>query len=114
MPQQDLGRRGSTSSLCCCQGNTDHAVKMKLPIALAVLFLVLAAHTEAQEVEPTLEERFATFQTQMKEFAEDLTEKTKATFEQIHQSDFAVKTRNWFTEQFDKVKQRLDETFQKQ
>ncbi|XP_036393859.1 apolipoprotein C-I [Megalops cyprinoides] len=87
---------------------------MKLPIAIAVLFLVLAAHTDAQEAEPTLEERFATFQTQVKEFADDLTEKTKATFEQIHQSDFAVKTRSWFAEQFEKMKQKVDETFQKQ
>ncbi|KAI1886301.1 hypothetical protein AGOR_G00212590 [Albula goreensis] len=93
---------------------TDQEAKMKLPIAVAVLFLVLAANTEAQEAEPTIEERFATFGNQMKEFADDLSEKTKTAFEQIHQSDFAVKTRSWFSEQFEKMKDTLEKTFPKQ
>ncbi|MBN3313757.1 APOC1 protein, partial [Atractosteus spatula] len=83
---------------------------MKLPVAIAVLVLVLAVHSDAAE-EPTIEERFANFHTQVKEFTSDLTEKAKTTFEQIHQSEFAVKTRNWFSEQFDKAKQKFEETF---
>ncbi|XP_073703731.1 apolipoprotein C-I [Garra rufa] len=83
---------------------------MKLYLAAAVLMLVLAVHTEAQD-EGTLEQQFAKFQTQVKEIADDLTTKTKTTFEQIEQSEFAVKTKNWFTEQFEKVKQKLSETF---
>ncbi|KAI2655265.1 Apolipoprotein C-I [Labeo rohita] len=91
----------------CKKGKT---AKMKLYLAAAVLMLVLAVHTEAQE-EPTLEQQFAKFQTQVKEIADDLTEKTKTTFEQIENSEFAIKTKNWFTEQFEKVKQKLSETF---
>ncbi|XP_052000501.1 apolipoprotein C-I [Xyrauchen texanus] len=83
---------------------------MKLYLAAVVLMLVLAAHTEAQE-EPTLEQHFAKFHTQVKEIAGDMTEKTKNAFEQFEQSEFAVKTKNWFTEQFDKMKQKLGETF---
>ncbi|XP_043117982.1 apolipoprotein C-I [Puntigrus tetrazona] len=83
---------------------------MKLYLAAAVLMLVLAVHTEAQE-ESTLEQRFAKFQTQVKEIADDLTEKTKTTFENIEKSDFAVKTKNWFSEQYEKVKQKLTESF---
>ncbi|XP_035278815.1 apolipoprotein C-I [Anguilla anguilla] len=86
---------------------------MKLPVAIAVLFLVLAANTEAQDAqEPTIEERFQTFGNQMKAFAEDLSQKTKGVFEDIHKSDAAVNTRNWFTEAFGKVKDKLAETFQ--
>ncbi|MBB6682330.1 hypothetical protein H4O20_12840, partial [Aequorivita sp. 609] len=84
--------------------------KMKLYLAAAVLMLVLAVQTEAQD-EPTLEERFAKFQTQVKEIAEDLTEKTKTTFEQLDKSEFAVKTKSWFNEQYEKMKQKLSETF---
>ncbi|XP_039535277.1 apolipoprotein C-I [Pimephales promelas] len=84
---------------------------MKLYLAAAVLMLVLAVHTEAQD-ESTLEQRFATFQTQVKAIAEDLTEKTKTTFQQLDQSEFATKTKSWFSEQFEKVKQKVSETFQ--
>ncbi|KAK7147444.1 hypothetical protein R3I94_010079 [Phoxinus phoxinus] len=84
---------------------------MKLYLAAAVLMLVLAVHTEAQE-EPTLEQRFATFQTQVKEIADDLTEKTKTTFQQLDQSEFATKTKSWFSEQYEKMKQKMSETFQ--
>nr|AMJ50238.1 apolipoprotein C-I [Plecoglossus altivelis]AMJ50239.1 apolipoprotein C-I [Plecoglossus altivelis] len=86
---------------------------MKLAVAIAVLMLVFAAHTEAQEEEQTIEQRFATFQTQVKELTQDLAEKTKAALESIHQSDFATQSRSWFTEQFEKVKQKVEETFPK-
>ncbi|XP_062321669.1 apolipoprotein C-I [Osmerus eperlanus] len=85
---------------------------MKLAIAIAVLMLVFAAHAEAEE-EQSIEQRFATFQTQVKELTDGLAEKTKTTLEQIQQSEFATKTRDWFTEQFEKVKQKVEETFPK-
>ncbi|CDQ92643.1 apolipoprotein C-I [Oncorhynchus mykiss] len=87
---------------------------MKLSIAIAVLMLVFAAHTEAQEAEKTIEERFTTFGNQMKELTDDLTVKTKDMFEKIGDSEFATKTKTWFTEQFDKMKAKVDETFPKQ
>ncbi|XP_029477239.1 apolipoprotein C-I-like [Oncorhynchus nerka] len=87
---------------------------MKLSIAIAVLMLVFAAHTEAQEAEKTIEEHFATFGNQMKDLSEDLTVKTKDIVEKIGDSEFITKTRTWFTEQFDKMKAKIDETFPKQ
>ncbi|NP_001134834.1 apolipoprotein C-I precursor [Salmo salar] len=87
---------------------------MKLSIAIAVLMLVFAAHTEAQESEKTIEERFTTFSNQMKELTDDLTVKTKDMFEKIGDSEFAIKTKTWFTEQLDKMKAKVDETFPKQ
>ncbi|XP_023688963.1 apolipoprotein C-I [Paramormyrops kingsleyae] len=87
----------------CCE-------EMRLSIAIAVLVLAVIANSEAEE--PTLEEQFAKFQNQMKDFADDVAVKTKSTLDQIHQSEFAAKTRNWFTEQFDKMKQKIDEAFQ--
>ncbi|XP_018931191.1 apolipoprotein C-I [Cyprinus carpio] len=83
---------------------------MKLYLAAAVLMLVLAVHTEAQE-EPTLEQHFTKFQTQVKAIADDLTEKTKSTFENLEKSEFVTKTKNWFTEQFEQIKQKMTETF---
>ncbi|XP_065117063.1 apolipoprotein C-I [Paramisgurnus dabryanus] len=82
---------------------------MKLYLAAAVLMLVLAAHTEAQE--DTLEQRFANFQNQMKDMTEDLAQKTKETFAKVENHEYVVKTKNWLSEQFEKVKQKMSETF---
>lgn len=49
--------------------------------------------TDAQESEPTLEQRFTEFQQQMQTLTDDLAEKTKTAFEQFQTSDFAVKTK---------------------
>uniref|UniRef100_A0A8B9KCJ9 Apolipoprotein C-I n=1 Tax=Astyanax mexicanus TaxID=7994 RepID=A0A8B9KCJ9_ASTMX len=83
---------------------------MRLYLAIAALVLVLAAHAEAQE-EPTIEQHFASFHTKVKEFGSDVAEKTMATIKEIEQSEFAAKTKNWFTEQFEKMKKQFDETF---
>ncbi|PWS23127.1 hypothetical protein DKP78_14770, partial [Enterococcus faecium] len=89
-------------------------LKMKLLVAISVLVLVLAAHSDAQESEPTLEERFTQFQQQMQTLTEDMVEKSKTAFEQFHTSEFAVKSKNFFTEQFEKLKQKVHETFSSQ
>ncbi|TRY93415.1 hypothetical protein DNTS_014251 [Danionella cerebrum] len=65
---------------------------------------------DAQD-EPTLEQHFAKFQTQVKEIADDLAEKTKTAFQNIEQSEFGTKTRNWFNEQYAKLKQKMSEGF---
>lgn len=83
---------------------------MRLLVAISVLVLVLAAHSDAQESEPTLEQRFTQFQQQMQTLTDDLAEKTKTAFEQFQTSEFAVKTKNFFTEQFEKLKQKMSES----
>ncbi|KAJ8354777.1 hypothetical protein SKAU_G00223440 [Synaphobranchus kaupii] len=92
----------------------DHTAKMKLPIAIAVLFLVLAANTEAQNTDQTWEERMSVFGSDMKTFAEGIADKTKDVAQDIHNSDFATKTRDWFEKQIQKMKGKLDETFGQQ
>ncbi|XP_062394936.1 apolipoprotein C-I [Sardina pilchardus] len=83
---------------------------MKLLVAISVLVLVLAAHSNAEE-EATVEQRFVQFQQQMQTLTDDIAEKTKTALEQFHTSDFAVKTKNFFTEQFEKLKVKMEETF---
>ncbi|XP_062847967.1 apolipoprotein C-I [Trichomycterus rosablanca] len=76
---------------------------MKLYLALATLMLVLMAQCEAEE--PSIEQHFANFQAKMKEFGSDLTEKTASALKQIEESELATKTKSWFTEQMEKLKQ---------
>ncbi|XP_056142562.1 apolipoprotein C-I [Lampris incognitus] len=80
---------------------------MKLYLAVAVLMLVFAAFTEAQDTE-TIDEQLSSFGTKVSELTQDLAEKTKNAFQDMHNSEFATNTRNWFQEQFAKVKSSFD------
>ncbi|XP_026852397.2 apolipoprotein C-I [Electrophorus electricus] len=88
---------------------------MKLYLAVAALLLVLLAHTEAQEEptveEPTVKEHFANIHTKLKEFGEDLSEKAISALKKLEESELASKTRSWITENIEKLKQKIDETF---
>ncbi|XP_046703799.1 apolipoprotein C-I [Silurus meridionalis] len=86
---------------------------MKLYLAVATLMLVLLAHSEAVE-EPTIEEHFANIQAKLKEFGEDLTDKTTTILKQIENHEITIKTKSWIDEQMEKVKQKFAETFNKQ
>ncbi|KAL4601676.1 apolipoprotein C-I, acidic form-like [Arapaima gigas] len=83
--------------------NTD----MKLAIAIAVLVLALVAQAEDQE-DPTVQERLANFHNQMKELGESLVENAKATFEKVHNSEFATNARTWLSKQMDKLKAQFE------
>ncbi|XP_045901439.1 apolipoprotein C-I [Micropterus dolomieu] len=83
---------------------------MRLYLAVAVLVLAFVAYTEAQE--ETIEQRFSKFGEQMTQFGGDLAEKTKAAIEQIRNSDFAVSSKNWLHEQFERLKNKLGEVSQ--
>ncbi|XP_030250215.1 apolipoprotein C-I [Sparus aurata] len=83
---------------------------MRLFLAVAVLMLAFIAYTEAQE--ETTEQTFAKFGEQMTEMGKDLAEKAKTTFENINNSEFAVTSRNWFTQQLEKLKNRVQEISQ--
>ncbi|XP_035862201.1 apolipoprotein C-I isoform X1 [Sander lucioperca] len=80
---------------------------MRLYLAVAVLMLAFVAYTEAQE--ETIEQRFAVFQDQMAEMGKNLAEKAKTTFEQFQTSDLAVKSQNWFREQYESLKAKMGE-----
>ncbi|XP_058504082.1 apolipoprotein C-I [Solea solea] len=75
---------------------------MRLYLAVAVLMLAFVAYTEAQD-EP-LEDRFSAFTAQVAEMSRNLAEKAKANVQEFQNSEFATKTKNWFTEQFEAVK----------
>ncbi|KAM8735107.1 apolipoprotein C-I [Acanthopagrus schlegelii] len=83
---------------------------MRLFLAVAVLMLAFIAYTEAQE--ETAEQKLAKFGKQMTEMGKNLAEKAKTTFENINNSEFAVTSRNWFTEQLEKLKTRVQEISQ--
>ncbi|XP_063054991.1 apolipoprotein C-I [Engraulis encrasicolus] len=104
------------------RGLTAKSPNMKLLVALSVLVVVLAAFTSAQEdalvaavqepeAEVTMEQRFNQFQQQMAVITDDLTEKTKNAFDQFQNSEFATKTRGFFSSQFEKMKAKFEETF---
>merc|ERR1711915_96488 len=80
--------------------------KMRLYLAVAVLMLAFVAYTEAEE---TVEQKFAAFGKQMTEMSQTLAEKAKTTFDDISTSEFAVTTKNWFSEQFEMMKAKLQE-----
>ncbi|XP_061574438.1 apolipoprotein C-I [Cololabis saira] len=75
---------------------------MRLYLAVALLMVALVAFTEAQEA--GIEEKFTKFGEQMSEFGRNFAEKAKDTFQNIGNSEFGETTRNWFTEQFEKIK----------
>ncbi|XP_076136056.1 apolipoprotein C-I [Alosa pseudoharengus] len=87
---------------------------MRLLVAISVLVLVLAAHSDAQEAEATIEQRFTQFQQQIQTLTDDIAEKTKTALEQFQTSEFATKTKSFFTEQFEKIKAKMEETFPNQ
>ncbi|XP_035528309.1 apolipoprotein C-I [Morone saxatilis] len=83
---------------------------MRLYLAVAVLLLALVAYTEAQE--DTVERSFAEFGNQMTEMGKNLAEKAKTTIDQIRESEFAVNSRTWFNDQFEKIKTKFAEAVQ--
>ncbi|KAF7226887.1 apolipoprotein C-I [Nothobranchius furzeri] len=75
---------------------------MKLYLAVAVLMLAFVAYTEAQDATG-----FADFQEKITDFGKTFAENAKTHFETIKNSEFAQNTQNWFTEQFQKLKDQL-------
>ncbi|KAL0985040.1 hypothetical protein UPYG_G00152160 [Umbra pygmaea] len=106
----DEGSQGVLSGYFFYEKRRKPTVKMKLSIAIAVLMLVFAAHTEAQEAQ-TIEERFSKFSDQLKEMSDDMTVKTQDLMKKIGDSEFITKTRGWFNDQIDKLKTKIDEGF---
>ncbi|XP_047217376.1 apolipoprotein C-I [Girardinichthys multiradiatus] len=83
---------------------------MRLYLAAAVLLLAFVAYTEAQD--DAIADKFTNFGDQIAEFGKNVAEKAQTHFDNIRTSDFAESTKNWFTEQFQKIKAKLDEISQ--
>ncbi|XP_061802488.1 apolipoprotein C-I [Nerophis lumbriciformis] len=80
---------------------------MRLYLALAVLLLALVAYTEAQD--DTMQQKFANVGDQLSEFGQTIAEKTKTAFQTIQDSDFAVATRDFFKNGFEKLKKQMQD-----
>ncbi|CAL8258740.1 unnamed protein product [Boreogadus saida] len=94
----------------------NRTLKMKLYLAVAVLLLALATQSEAQAPEETtpegldgLGDKFSQFGDTVSEFGQDIAVKTKDAFQRAQESELAVSSRNWFSDQFEKVKAKLGE-----
>ncbi|XP_041082040.1 apolipoprotein C-I-like [Polyodon spathula] len=84
---------------------------MKLSVAVAVVVLALAVLVESAPQDASLTERFGNFQKQVETLTRDLSEKTKATMEEVHNSEFSVNARKWFKDTFETLKKQMDEAF---
>ncbi|XP_061770673.1 apolipoprotein C-I-like [Nerophis ophidion] len=80
---------------------------MRLYLAIGVLLLALLAYTEAQD--DTIQQRFANVGDQLSEFGQSIAEKTKAAMKTIQDSDFAIATRNFFQNGFEKLKKSVED-----
>uniref|UniRef100_A0A3Q2QLB3 Apolipoprotein C-I-like n=1 Tax=Fundulus heteroclitus TaxID=8078 RepID=A0A3Q2QLB3_FUNHE len=91
-------------------GKEAQKAKMRLYLAAAVLLLAFVAYTEAQD--DSITDKFSNFGDQITEFGKNVAEKAKTHFDTISNSEFAANTRNWFTEQIEKLKTKIDEISQ--
>ncbi|KAM4703604.1 apolipoprotein C-I [Rhinophrynus dorsalis] len=83
---------------------------MKLLLALSVVLVTLFVVTEASSAEsssPTVMERFESFGDSLKEAATKISEKAKSVYKDLHDSEFGTKTRNWFSDTYQKVKGKI-------
>ncbi|XP_059921201.1 apolipoprotein C-I [Gadus macrocephalus] len=94
----------------------NRSLKMKLYLAVAVLLLALATQSEAQAPEePTpagldsLGDKFSQFGDTVAVFGQDIAVKTKDAIQRAQESEFAVNTRTWFSDQMEKMKAKLSE-----
>ncbi|CAM4698874.1 apolipoprotein C-I [Caretta caretta] len=78
---------------------------------ILVALTVLADSAQAQPTELTLSEKFENFQNRLQAFADSIADRTKAAFQELHHSELSEKTRNWFSEQFQKMKEKFNEKF---
>ncbi|XP_039974702.1 apolipoprotein C-I [Xiphias gladius] len=78
---------------------------MRLYLAAAVLMLALVAYAEAEG--ETAAEQLSRLGERVSEMSRNLAEKAKTTFEELHNSEFATTSRNWFRDTFENLKTRL-------
>ncbi|XP_056300453.1 apolipoprotein C-I-like [Pseudoliparis swirei] len=81
---------------------------MRVYLAVAMLMLAFVAYTEAQDPEQTIEQKFANFGQQMAEASQALAEKAKTALTEVHNSNFATETRDWFQRQYETVKEKVN------
>ncbi|XP_075436729.1 apolipoprotein C-I [Ascaphus truei] len=86
---------------------------MKPILAVSVIvatLCVLADTGSAQSPRPSLSERFDSFGSSVRDMAIKVGDKTKEVIKDLHESDLATKTRNWFSEKYQRVKQTFSKS----
>ncbi|XP_033014265.1 apolipoprotein C-I-like [Lacerta agilis] len=87
---------------------------MQLAVSVAVVLMalfVVTASTEVGPTEPTLSQKFENFQRNVQTFIGNAGEKTKTVLQDIHNSEPITKARNWLSERFQQVKDKVKATF---
>ncbi|OCT73046.1 apolipoprotein C-I [Xenopus laevis] len=85
---------------------------MKLLLALSVILVTFCVLTECKPSEAdaeskTIKDHLETAGTAIKDFGTKVGEKTKDFFKDLHNSEPMTKTRNWFSETFKKIKEKV-------
>ncbi|XP_043850173.1 apolipoprotein C-I isoform X2 [Dromiciops gliroides] len=80
---------------------------------LAVLLYFLAEGPSPVQGSSSVAEGFERFQEKLKELSDTVANKAKAAIAQLKHSEFSTKTRNWFTQNFQKMKEKMEATFSK-
>ncbi|XP_008850224.1 apolipoprotein C-I [Nannospalax galili] len=83
---------------------------ISLPVLVVVLAMVLEGPAPAQassEVSSTLE----SIPDKLKEFGKTLEDKAREAIDHIKQKEIITKARNWFSETYGKVKEKIKTTF---
>ncbi|XP_063798666.1 apolipoprotein C-I-like isoform X1 [Pseudophryne corroboree] len=102
--------QGNRSSLCAVRLLSPAVVKMKLILAVSVVLVALSVMAEpssAQSEESTIKTGLKSFVESVKQVATKVGEKTKAVFKELHESEPATKARNFFSDTFQKIKDKL-------
>ncbi|XP_063168275.1 apolipoprotein C-I [Candoia aspera] len=85
---------------------------MKLGVSIAVVLMALsvavADSTENGGKEPTMAQKFEKFQQDIQTFVDNLGEKTRAAFRDLHNTEFSNKTRDWLSKTFQKLKDEFE------
>nr|P0DTG3.1 RecName: Full=Apolipoprotein C-I; Short=Apo-CI; Short=ApoC-I; AltName: Full=Apolipoprotein C1; Contains: RecName: Full=Truncated apolipoprotein C-I; Flags: Precursor [Cynopterus brachyotis] len=83
---------------------------LSLPVLAVVLAMVLEGPAPAQAA-PDMSSTLESIPGKLKEFGSTVKEKFRTAIDQIQKSDFPEKTRNWFSDVFQKVKEKFETTF---
>ncbi|MCP6497687.1 hypothetical protein NL501_27700, partial [Klebsiella pneumoniae] len=86
---------------------------MRLFIALPVLVMVLAMVLEGPapaQASPDISSTFESIPNKLKDFGNTLEDTARATIDRIKQKEILTKTRNWLSETFGKVKEKIKTT----
>ncbi|XP_060639681.2 apolipoprotein C-I-like [Anolis sagrei] len=88
---------------------------MQIVLSVAVVLVALSVVAGTDEIpvanEPSLTQKLEKFQQEVQTFVDRVGEETKEAFRDIHHSEFSNKTRNWFSENFRKLKEKFRTLF---